>query len=175
MKRTFKTLGLFLSAFFLLTACSSNEEDDNLPVDENANKTFPVIEDKLDPAVVSFFNETLPNQPCYQPIETFFTPVSEETNAYSLINNEQELREAYKGDKALPKIDFEHYTLIIGRVYTGGVKVDQQYLTKENENNVLVLHLLHEAVVAEMFYTYYWGVYPKMTTDHITIQLVYEK
>ena len=30
MKRTIKTLGVFLSAFFLLTGCSSNDEDIDL-------------------------------------------------------------------------------------------------------------------------------------------------
>lgn len=175
MKKRLFSIGFILFALIMPIACSSDEEIETLPVDENANKTCPVDEDKLDAAIVSFFNETLPNHPCYWPIETFFTPATEETNAYSLINNGQELQEAYKGDKDLPKIDFEKYTLIIGRVYTGGVTVDQQYLTKEKEDNVLVLHLAHEAVIAEMFYTYYWGVYPKMTADHITIQLVYEK
>lgn len=175
MKKSILILGLIFLAMFCPIACSSDDENGIQPVDENANKTFPVIEDKLDAAIVSFFNEALPNHPCYRPVETFFIPATEDTNAYSLINNEQELQEAYKGYKDLPKIDFEKYTLIIGRVYTGGVTVDQQYLTKEKEDNVLVLHLAHEAVIAEMFYTYYWGVYPKMTADHITIQLVYEK
>ena len=175
MKLTVKTLAVFLSAIFLLTACSNDDENEIQPVDENANKTFPVAEDKLEPSIVTFFNEALPNHANYNPVEIFFTSEADETDAYSLINNEQELQAAYKGDKALPKVDFEKYTLIIGRLYNGGVTVEQQYLTKEKEENVLVLHLRHEPVVALMFYTYYWGIYPKMTNDHVTIQLVHEK
>lgn len=44
MKRTFKTLGLFMSALFLLTACSSDDDKYNLgsftvPFEEVVNTT----------------------------------------------------------------------------------------------------------------------------------------
>ena len=129
MRKSIYYLSLLLLAMVLPTGCSSDEENEIQPVDENANKTFPIAEDKLDPGIVSFFNETLPKMSYYS-IEDFFMLEDKETDVYYLINNEQEFQKVYQGHLALPKIDFKKYTLIIGRLYNGGVTVYQQYLTK---------------------------------------------
>ena len=99
---------------------------------------------------------------------TFFTDKAQDEECL-IINNETELREAYKGDKALPYVDFQHCSLVIGRTYgeSGGVSLGDYDLVDNGDSYQLNL-TLNNNINPDYAYTnafvdlYFWKLYPKM-------------
>ena len=104
----------------------------------------------------------------FQGRRTFF---SEEAVAEEclIINSEEEFRQAYKGDKELPKINFDNCTLVIGRTYGehGGITYDGFEL-KDNGDSYQLNVTLNNNVNPDYCYTaaftdiYFWKTYLKM-------------
>ena len=100
--------------------------------------------------------------------KTFF---SEEDVAEEclIINSEEEFRQAYKGDKELPKINFDYCTLLIGRTYGehGGMTYGGHEL-KDNGDSYQLNVTLNNNVNPDYCYTaaftdiYFWKTYLKM-------------
>ena len=99
---------------------------------------------------------------------TFF---SEEAVAEEclIINSEEEFRQAYKGDKELPKINFDYCTLVIGRTYGehGGITYGGHELIDNGDSYQLNV-TLNNNVNPDYCYTaaftdiYFWKTYLKM-------------
>jgi len=99
---------------------------------------------------------------------TFF---SEEAVAEEclIINSEEEFRQAYKGDKELPQINFDYCTLVIGRTYGehGGITYGGHEL-KDNGDSYQLNVTLNNNVNPNYCYTaaftdiYFWKTYLKM-------------
>ena len=100
--------------------------------------------------------------------KTFF---SEEAVAEEclIINSEEEFQRAYKGDKKLPKINFDYCTLVIGRTYGehGGITYGGFEL-KDNGDTYQLNVTLNNNVNPDYCYTaaftdiYFWKTYLKM-------------
>ena len=177
MKKNILTLGLFLLAALLPTGCSSDDEQvpETPEAEANIKKILPFSADNLDSSLVSFFNEALPPISIL-PTESFFTAEAHDADVCYLINNKTEFQEAYKGNKPLPEIDFENYTLIIGMLYQGSnYHLDEQYIEEDDNGKQLVLILGSHSALAEMIYIHYWGIYPKVNSHSITHQVKNKK
>ena len=178
-----------LLALFLLTAglaaCSSDYDDppeqpnshqnevsvDSVDItqDEGASKDYTVISTvPVSEEVKAFFNEALPYLPNL-PVE--LSPISFQPNKESeffVINNEQELRNLYKGEKDLPQLDFEHYTLIIGQMLMGAASyhLDAIKVRIYEDKNVLSIYTREpQYVYCTLYNMYFWGVFPKIEKE----------
>ncbi len=178
-----------LLALFLLTAglaaCSSDYDDppeqpnshqnevsvDSVDItqDEGASKDYTVISTvPVSEEVKAFFNEALPYLPNL-PVE--LSPFSFQPNKESeffVINNEQELRNLYKGEKDLPQLDFEHYTLIIGQMLMGAASyhLDAIKVRIYEDKNVLSIYTREpQYVYCTLYNMYFWGVFPKIEKE----------
>ena len=178
-----------LLALFLLTAalaaCSSDYDDppeqpdshqDEVSVDsvgitqdEGTSKDYTVISTvPVSEEVKAFFDEALPYLPNL-PVE--LSPFSFQPNKESeffVINNEQELRNLYKGEKDLPQLDFEHYTLIIGQMLMGAASyhLDAIKVRIYEDKNVLSIYTREpQYVYCTLYNMYFWGVFPKIEKE----------
>ena len=142
--------GLLLTA--ALAACSSDYDDP--PEQPNSHQAF--------------FDEALPYLPNL-PVE--LSPFSFQPNKESeffVINNEQELRNLYKGEKDLPQLDFEHYTLIIGQMLMGAASyhLDAIKVRIYEDKNVLSIYTREpQYVYCTLYNMYFWGVFPKIEKE----------
>ena len=121
----------------------------------------------------SFFNEGLP---IGARSNSFF--VGSDKDECYLINNLNELKSIYCGDKELPELDFNKYTLIIGQKVMPKVfyPVLSQELEFFDKKCVLKLHV--PALTAENttgLPLYYWALYPKLKTEDISVKFVRER
>ena len=180
MKRTIEmilmTLLIVLVAAFVgstLMGCSSDNNDEK----SGGNSINPVMssnhegtqESLLNPGdeLTFFMTEALHTDELYAR-KTFFQDVSYEEKCL-IINSEQEFREAYKGDKELPVVDFSKNTLVIVRTYGehGGISLGDYELIDNRKNYQLNVTLNNNvnpdyAYIAAFIDIYFWSLYPKM-------------
>ena len=160
--------------FFLLiisAGCSKNTQDEEIVENDTILPVISALEEEhLDQSILSFFNKELP-QNRYENSKGFFTSIAEDQEDCIIINSEEEFQNAYNGDYALPTIDFQHYTLILGKLYEDASYLFQgQYLTKEGNGYSLVLCFRRESAVADMLPFYYWGIYPRINNGNVTVK-----
>jgi hypothetical protein len=113
---------------------------------------------------------------------TFFSEGAEQQECL-IINSEEEFREAYKGDKELPKsgINFEYCSLVIGRTYgeNSGVSLGSFEIT-DNDDTYQVNVTLNKSVNPKYSYTdapkdlYYWNIYPKMEKKPVVFNRIHQ-
>ena len=115
--------------------------------------------------VKDFLDEALPND---KGVSTFRFSEKNNTEIH-VINSRQEFEEAYKGESALPTIDFNERTLIIGKAYM----LEKSHHVKSIEINKCgdyrVLYVLTdkpEGVFWMAYNMYFWAVFPKFE-EHI--------
>lgn len=169
------TLGLF-------SACSKDNEmgfngDDEqmIPIPENGEVLQSVDATNLrnskgDPEVFYFFNDELPIS---ARSGSFFVD-SDKDECY-VINNIEELNKIYCGDRELPFIDFEHYTLVIGQKITPNafypvLKQNVEFRDKKCQLNLYVPNFNVDNTTFKYFY--FWALYPKFRTDGISTKIV---
>lgn len=181
------TLGLF-------SACNNEGDVDNgmyinedgdlvpIPIPEDGEVVKPIelpnrylwTEESHKVALIcSFFNEGLP---IGTRSNSFF--VGSDKDECYLINNLNELKSIYCGDKELPELDFNKYTLIIGqkvmpKVFYPVLSQELEFFDKKCE---LKLHV--PALTAENktdLPLYYWALYPKLKTEDISVKFVRER
>jgi len=188
------TLGMF-------SACSSNddemdiiksdlfvnEDDDLVPMPEDGKELEPVnlIEiqnrenlEQLNGGPVAgniiknlyFYNEELP---IGRRSESFFVE-SDKDECY-VINSIQELQFVYHGEKELPELDFDQYTLVIGQKVMPKVfyPVLSQKLEFRNGQCELSLHVpaINDKNTTSLPF-YFWAIYPKFNTRVISFSFV---
>ena len=171
-----KVILLFLLTTCLFTACSNDDDD------FNPNAIQPIILTEGD--IVDFFNSELferhsdKDKRCRT--NSFFDDhyhVSERGAAY-IINSRQELADVYRGEKELPAIDFDKYTLIIG--YSLMPCLDFYVAKKElvSDENGLQLTVYArndgELLAPLVEQLYFWGLYPKQPQKTITLKVIEE-
>ena len=164
-KILFIPLMLFASA--CIVGCSSDDDESN----SNENTVMPV--NVTDDYTCYFFNAEWPDG---KYSETFFTDAfsegGEEQNVAYVINSRQELANVYTGERDLPEIDFGKYTLIIGQQILPCLG---HYLVKKDlvEKDGLYLYLYvkndNENLPTALQRLYYWGLYPKLSQEKITV------
>ena len=115
--------------------------------------------------VKDFLDEALPND---KGVSTFHFSDKYNTEIH-VINSRHEFEEAYKGESALPTIDFNMRTLVIGKAYM----LEMSHRVKSIEINKCgdypVLYVLidkPEGVFWMAYNMYFWAVFPKFE-EHI--------
>ena len=113
---------------------------------------------------------------------TFFSEGAEQQECL-IINSEEEFREAYKGEKGLPKsgINFKYCSLVIGRTYgeNSGVSLDRFEIT-DSDDTYQVNVTLNKSVNPKYSYTaapkdlYYWNIYPKMEKKPVVFNRIHQ-
>ena len=165
-----------LMALVGMSSCSSDDENDNniSPVDVN------------DGPIAAFFKTELPERHSdseYYLITRsfFFDPetlggVQIEENIVCVINSRQELAEIYQGEKELPEIDFDKYTLIIGQQIMPyhGFYVAQKDLSAGDNGLVLTLYARNDDELLSCAHQnlYFWGLYPKLSQKMVSVNVV---
>ena len=186
MKKTrlsFLFVGLF--SLVAMTSCSSNEEDNV----NNKNVIQPI--NVTNSPVETFFSTELPelHQRSGDTGGTksfFYNPdlyggENIYKNIICVINSRQELSDIYLGEKELPEIDFDNYTLILGQQIMPylGFYVGKKELVKGEDALILNLHARHDSRSDENLPTmlqilYFWGLYPKQIQKNITVNVIKE-
>ena len=174
MKKYVLISSVIVAAICLFTACSSDDDD------FNPNAIQPVTLTEGD--IVDFFNSELPERHSdkdqYRVTESFFDYYSSERGTAYIINSRQELADVYRGEKELPAIDFDKYTLIIG--YSLMPCLDFYVAKKElvSDENGLQLTVYArndgELLAPLVEQLYFWGLYPKQPQKTITLKVIEE-
>jgi hypothetical protein len=165
---------LFASLTLVAVACNENSKGEN----ELSNGVEPVIStDKagevgeVDKEMIAFFEKYLPPISGSFSSECFF--VEDRENRCLMINSVDELKAIMYSPVELPEIDFGKYTLVMGQywVSSGGFKLVSQGI--EIKSGEIILNLVtdyeFDVVDAMISRLYYWGIYPKLPQNSITI------
>ena len=205
MKRLLEKAGLVMLAMGLLIACSSDDDkkyvinDDEINNDEKYNDNPPIIscpgaieyvkggdvydwayqdDDKLDPLEL-FFNEELhsPYWDDYGNVhKSFFEQGSWDDESCLMINTREDFQNAYMGTKELPEVDFDKYTLVIGRTWgnDGSYKLVDVMLIDNDDDYLLESYLVNHNGMATLAIVriYYWRLYPKLPQKDIVIKRI---
>ena len=195
MKKVFyvsmKKIMCFISCVFalsLLYACSSSDEIDSVgsgkvTPDSHTSIIQPI--DVADSPIAEFFKAELPYETNYS--ESFFCDFSRvepepiwEDMVY-VINSRQELADIYHGNRDLPEIDYDKYTLIIGQQMMPflGFYVSKQELEKGSDGVIFNLYARHDShddsvVSLAVQLLYFWGIYPKQEQKAISVNVIKE-
>lgn len=188
MKKLLLMMGILLSAGMFF-ACSSDDEmnvnggdgstlipDDGVvlsPVTLHDEKGFvATYEDGL---IVDFFDLQLP---IGKRSKGFF--VDSDKNECYVINSLDELANIYKGDIPIPEIDFEKYTLVIGQevmpdFYYPVYKQDIMFSDHKCHLTLYVPDFDFNPGYKPLQQFYYWSLYPKFSTEGISVGFIKEK
>ena len=161
--------------------CSSDDDE------ERINGTI-IEEIDCGEEINSFFRYELPNSSVYYYSRYFFSSPEEfDNNICYVINSNEEFKNVYRGksaDTELPEIDFTKYTLIIGQEHPQlGLKPKEMvgknlYKTQDG----YVLELRYNQLIMKpgsvdtfpIYIVYYWGIYPKISDNNVSIKLIIE-
>ena len=162
MMRT-KVKTTILTFLLLLGVWGCNESND----DEYGFKA-PVTEE-----INSFFNDALPQD---ESSNCFFTTLDLLKDTCYVINSNKELDELYSGEKNLPIIDFDKYTLILGKTMeSAGYAIEGHNI--EITDNFLIITLtikqLEGSYTQQFVPCYYWGLYKKLPFKEYLIKKEY--
>lgn len=169
---------IWISALLLiLTGCSSDDEI-VIEKDEHGGIVYSGYAyqdiDESDPLSV-FFGEELHNpywDDSGNEYKTFFEQGKWDDETILVINNQKEFQEAYMGTKNLPIVDFNMYTLVIGRTwgYSCSCKLSEIILNDNSLNYELetkIYHYVDRLAPAAIEDIFYWRLYPKLALKPI--------
>lgn len=171
-----KTLWLFLAVILAaagLASCSGSDDDETVSGEDTA---IPVLaESAVGSDIVAFFNTELPKM-SGNPSPSFF--LGSNQNVCRIINSKQELEKYYEGERELPAIDFNAYTLVVGQQRMGYSRCYAEKFTLRRGYNCVVLNLYvnspdsHYDVITNM---YYWGLCSKFYAKNVTVSISQQK
>lgn len=107
----------------------------------------------------------------------FFGEMEYDAQPCYLINSMEEFQAAYKGNEQLPEVDFERYSVLVGRTYRidGSESLGIYNLVDEDDHYRMYLGILRN-VNPDYGYTcdigdlFYWELYPKRESKPINIE-----
>ena len=174
-----------------LCACTSDDEPNpnesiiqpvSVVDEQNPNESIIQPVSVVDEVITTFFNSEIPELHIYENYkrsESFFydpdTYGGKEIlkNLVYVINSQQELADVYIGEKALPEIDFDRYTLIIGQEIMPflGFYVAKKELLANDNGLVLSLCAINEGEIlpTAVQHLYFWDLYPKLSQRNISV------
>ena len=160
---------LFISVIVAATwlcACSSDDDDNDFE-EINPNAIQPV--NLTDGDIVDFFNL----DPHRLSIP-FFQDGNYDNKVY-VINSRQELADVYLGEKELPAIDFDKYTLIIGqqKMPCLGFYITKKELVPNEDGLQLTIYARNDGEILSLMIQrlFFWGLYPKLSQTTITVKV----
>ena len=171
MKKFCIMMGVLVS-FGMFSACSNSDE-----MNSGSAGILPISEEDGHTTISDFFNSELPSD---TDSKSFFIVSNQkiEEDICKVINSREELQAIYSGDKVLPEIDFQCYTLVIGQTMMpalGYRLVKQELITNAmDQSSVLNLYVknIYEYKPAMIAPLYFWGIYPKMDLSVIKINVI---
>ena len=175
-KLSWAAIALMMATAMIVGCSSDNDEDGSI--------IMPVS--VTDGPVAEFFKTELPEMHSssdyyYTTKPFFFDPetlggVSINENIVYVINSRQELADVYQGDKELPVIDFDKYTLIIGQQIMPyrGFYVGKKELVKGSDSIIFNLYARHDGEVraTALQFLYFWALYPKLSQKTIPVNVI---
>ena len=174
-KRIFKFLPLLLlvaGAVFVASCSSDDEEDGNVIAPTQVT----------DGAVTAFFDAELP--PNSDHSKGFFhdqfsyNKIDGHKDVAFVIDGRQGLSDIYCGERELPAIDFDKYTLIVGQQLMPCYRfyITQMKLVSRDDGLHLVLYTRNDnqLLPCSVQCLFYWGLYPKLTQKLVSVD-VYEE
>ena len=184
-KMSWAAIALMMATAMIVGCSSDEDEDDN--IDDNI--IMPV--NVADGPVAEFFKTELPERDSssddYRQTKSFFFDpetlggVGISENFFYVINSRQELANIYLGDKELPEIDFDKYTLIVGQQIMPflGFYVGKKELVADNDRLVFNLYARHDSnddslLSLALQHLYFWAVYPKLSQKTIEVNVIRE-
>ena len=107
----------------------------------------------------------------------FFGEMEYDAQPCYLINSMEEFQTAYKGNEQLPEVDFERYSVLVGRTYRidGSESLGIYNLVDEDDHYRMYLGILRN-INPDYGYTcdigdlFYWDLYPKRESKPINIE-----
>ena len=107
----------------------------------------------------------------------FFGELEYDAQPCYLINSMEEFQTAYKGNEQLPEVDFERYSVLVGRTYRidGSESLGIYNLVDEDDHYRMYLGILRN-INPDYGYTcdigdlFYWDLYPKRESKPINIE-----
>lgn len=186
MKKIVLFLGMLLS-LGLFSACSSDDESENVTNDFSGEEIKDSDVKSISPEeagdryaeISAFFNSEMPFS-TYS--KSFFVGYPKNENVgeevCKIVNSRKELEDIYSGEKELPEIDFQQYTLVIGMITMPalGYKCVRQELVYVTTDSSPVLNLyvedLYEYNPCMVSPLYFWGLYPKMYLSNIKTNII---
>lgn len=168
---------LWMFAMLMLTIGMSSCSNDDDSIDDPSDNVLRsgLFNDEL----VFFMTDALYKSESAG-LRTFFSEsMSFDEDKCLIINSEQAFREAYKGDKELPVVDFSQYTLIIGRTWgnDSSFSLDHFEMTDDGSNyqiNVTLNRNINPNLGAYGAITdiFFWRLYPKMDSKPVNINRI---
>ncbi len=177
MKKVLLLTGALLlvaAGAMFVASCSSDDEI------ETKSYVSPIEDGDEYAAIAKFFNSELPCNTGDFQTSDFFINTQEyniQKNVCCVINDKKGLEGIYYGEKVLPEIDFEKYTLIIGveRMPHLSYKLAKKELIICNGYLLFNLYVsepkdrYHPTAILSMFY---WGLYPKVEDKEIVVKTI---
>ena len=105
----------------------------------------------------------------------FFTDIDSQKDTCYIVNSLQELQSLYSGDKEIPKIDFNKYTLILGKkILTAGYEIEKYSVEDTTEGIVvtLIIRQLEGTFITPLQPNYYWGLNNKLPSKKSIIKVI---
>lgn len=171
-----------------LGACSSDDEFETTNLSTTSfDKSPDSPEDSVDSdglilpiegfegyaEIAEFFNSELP----LDKSRSFFVNPNENTEETicKIINSMSELQDLYSGNKDLPELDFQQYTLVIGQK----IMPDSYHTILRQEVDLnkdpieLNLYIPNtDGGYSAIQHLYFWGLYPKIQTNNISLNII---
>ena len=174
MKKYVLLISVIVAATWLC-ACSSDDDDNDFE-EINPNAIQPVS--LTDGDIVDFFNSELPERHTGNDPEKMSIPFLMDdyyhNNEVHVINSRQELADLYVGEKELPVIDFDKYTLIIGqqKMPCLGFYITKKELVPSENGLQLTIYARNDGEILSLMIQrlYFWGLYPKLSQTTITVK-----
>ena len=175
LRKTILLLPLVAAIGLLFTACSSDDED------KSNNDINALIQNAIPSKEMSdFFDREWSFLGNGNP-QNFFPDILQDT--CRVINTEQEFLELYHGGEKIPNIDFQTYSLVVGkkvfRTIIGEnrpMKFREQKLYMVSDGYVLDLYLdysIPEVSFYNDMFACFWGLYPKLIEKNIKVNFIY--
>lgn len=176
MRKAVLKFGMFLLVALLPTGCESD--------DENEIKGTIIEKIECGDELSDFLNEQLPLAAGGFP-SFFYDKDNNRVKDIIIINSKEEFSSVFPEFKtALLDIDFSKYTLIIGhKSYKNEIgdkhpkALKKQNFYKAENGYIIELRCTYEIIktgLAAVNYVNFWGVYPKLQSYPITIELKFE-
>jgi hypothetical protein len=145
--------------------------------------TTEVVESKIilpvtvtDQRIIDFFEKCrFTGKASHYPSSCFFTTSYDETT-YLVISTMDEFRHAYKCTDDLPEINFDNYTLVIGKraVSRTGIFVSNQKIIETCDLTFHVEVTVESSGLPSGSILYYWGIYPKLPNKPFYVKYEYK-
>lgn len=179
MKKALLTISM-LPLFGMIISCEKTDAKDSsessgVSVDSDSlSNTSTSLNVGDSSSVISEFLQS--HYPSGTEYRTFFE--DNEESQCLVINTTEELLNNYIGIDSFPDIDFNRYTLVVGQeimpesYYT----ILRQELRPIGDEFILYIYVPElDGWFCSVQHLFYWGIYPKMQSPKITVEIIKER